>query len=69
VMATLAGESTVLLLIPDKSEAFGKIAKSAGNLASTKVLNANYLNIRDLLGYDKIVVPVEALEIIRSYLG
>ncbi len=69
VMETLAGENSVLLLVPDKSESYVKVAKSAGNLATTKVLHASYLNVRDLLGYDKIVVPVEALEVIRSYLG
>jgi len=65
----LAGGATVLLLIPDKSEQFASVAKSAGNLASTKVLNASYLNVRDLLSFEKIVVPVEALENISSYLG
>jgi large subunit ribosomal protein L4 len=39
------------------------------NLASVKTLMANYLNIRDLLGYKKVVMPVAALEVIESYLG
>jgi large subunit ribosomal protein L4 len=69
VIETLAGDNSVLLLIPDKSEAFVKLAKSTSNLASAKVLHASYLNVRDLLGFDKIVVPVEALDVIRSYLG
>ena len=65
----LTGNASVLLLIPDKSERFEMVAKSASNLAQAKVLHANYLNIRDLLGYDKLVVPVEALDVIRAYLG
>lgn len=65
----LAGSATVLVLIPDKSPAFASVAKSTFNLADAKPLHANYLNIRDLLGYDKVVVPVEALDVIRAYLG
>jgi ribosomal protein L4 len=30
---------------------------------------ASYLNIRDLLGYDKIVLPLSALEQINGHLG
>jgi large subunit ribosomal protein L4 len=65
----LAGDSSVLLLVPDSNGAFANVARSAGNLSTTRVLNANYLNVRDLLGHDKIVLPVEALEVIRGYLG
>lgn len=63
------GEATALVLIPEKSPAFVAVAKSASNIASAKPLHANYLNIRDLLGYDKVVIPVEALDVIQSYLG
>jgi hypothetical protein len=34
-----------------------------------KTLRASYLNIRDLLGFEKIVMPLAALEIIDGYLG
>jgi large subunit ribosomal protein L4 len=68
-MQNLAGEGSVLLLLPETKGAFHAVAKSAGNLASTKVLHAKYLNVRDLLGYDKIVLPVEALDVISGYLG
>jgi hypothetical protein len=30
---------------------------------------ANYLNIRDLLGYKQVVIPVAALDVIEGYLG
>ena len=32
------------------------------NLPHAKLLMANYVNIRDLLGYDKLVMPLKALE-------
>jgi large subunit ribosomal protein L4 len=43
--------------------------RSAVNLASTKVLLASYLNIRDLLGYDKLVLPLKALDVLMTHLG
>lgn len=63
------GDATALVLIPGKTPEFVAVAKSASNIASAKPLNANYLNIRDLLGYDKVVIPVEALDVIQAYLG
>jgi hypothetical protein len=33
------------------------------------VLNANYLNIRDLMVFDKLIVPVSALDLIKANLG
>jgi large subunit ribosomal protein L4 len=65
----LVGEASVLVLIPEKTPGFVSVAKSTSNLANAKPLHANYLNIRDLLGYDKIVIPIEALDVINSYLG
>jgi large subunit ribosomal protein L4 len=65
----LAGESRVLILIPDKSEANQNAIKSGNNLADHKLLLANYLNIRDLLQYEKVIIPLASLEVIKSYLG
>jgi large subunit ribosomal protein L4 len=65
----LVGDASALILIPQKSQQYDLIERSAGNLPATKTLMANYLNIRDILGYDKVLMPVEALEVIESYLG
>jgi large subunit ribosomal protein L4 len=65
----LVGDATALVLIPEKSPEFVLVAKSTSNIAGAKPLHANYLNIRDLLGYDKVVIPVEALDVIHAYLG
>jgi large subunit ribosomal protein L4 len=59
------GQST-LVLLPAKNET---VENSVRNLANAKYLRANYLNIRDLLGYDMVVLPLGALEVIESYLG
>ncbi len=57
---------TVLVLLPAKNEA---VENSLRNLARAKYLRANYLNIRDLLGYDMVLLPLESLEVIEGYLG
>lgn len=65
----LAGESSVLLIIPEKNENYDMIHRAANNLPDLKLLMANYMNIRDLLSFDKVVIPLAALEVIESYLG
>ena len=64
-----AGEDSVLLIIPEKNENYDMIHRAANNLPDLKLLNANYMNIRDLLSFDKVVIPLAALEVIESYLG
>jgi large subunit ribosomal protein L4 len=65
----LVGEASVLILIPEKSENYQLVIRSTNNLPDAKTLMANYLNIRDLLGYDKLMMPVQALDVLASYLG
>jgi large subunit ribosomal protein L4 len=60
-----AGES-VLILLSEKDDA---VKRSVRNLPQVKTLLANYVNVRDLLKYDKVVIPVGALEIIEYILG
>jgi large subunit ribosomal protein L4 len=69
VLQSLVGDSSALILIPERSAAYDMVSQSARNLSGTKLLMANYLNIRDLLGYEKVILPVAALDVIESYLG
>ena len=64
----LVGQNSVLVLIPNKEE-HEDVLRAARNLPDAKVMLANYLNIRDLLVFDKLVMPVAALDVIQSYLG
>ena len=66
---TLVGEASVLILIPEKTADYDKVILSANNLPETKTLYASYLNIRDLLGYEKLIVPLQALDVLETYLG
>jgi large subunit ribosomal protein L4 len=65
----LVGDATALILIPEKNEAYALVERSANNLRAAKTLLASYLNIRDLLGFDKVVMPVQALDVLVSYLN
>jgi|APSaa5957512576_1039674.scaffolds.fasta_scaffold00058_3 large subunit ribosomal protein L4 len=68
-MDKLVGDNSALILLSEKSEQEEMVARSANNLPSVKTLLANYANIRDLLGYDKVVVSLKALDVLVSYLG
>lgn len=69
VVKVLVGEDRALILIPDKSEAYADAIRSGRNLADSKLLQANYLNVRDLMRYEKVIIPLASLEVIKSYLG
>lgn len=66
MLSNLTGGLSTLILIANADE---NIEKSARNLANVKTLRANYLNIRDLLGYRKIVMSLDALEVIQGALA
>jgi large subunit ribosomal protein L4 len=64
----LVGDSSVLILIPEK-DAYEGVIRSSNNLPDAKVLLANYLNIRDLLQFDKVVMPLSSVDKIAEQLG
>lgn len=65
-LARLAGDSKVLVLLADYNE---NVQRSVNNLPNARTLRASYLNIRDLLSYDKVIVPLDALDVIKSIWG
>jgi len=69
VLEAVAGDTSILLVIPENSPDYVSVKMACANLANVKTLLASYLNIRDLLGYENIVMPVAALDVIESYLG
>jgi len=64
----LVGQSTALVVIPEKSASYDVVVRSTNNIVSAKVLLAGYLNIRDLLTFEKIVLPMQALDVLNSTL-
>jgi large subunit ribosomal protein L4 len=62
----LVGPASVLILMAENDDVF---ELSARNIPQAKLLNARYLNVRDLMGFDRLIVPLNALDAIQSYLG
>jgi large subunit ribosomal protein L4 len=68
-LTRLVGESSALILLPTKDVNYDLVMRTANNLPEAKTLLANYVNIRDLFGYDKIVMPLAALDVLTAFLG
>lgn len=68
-VSNLVGKATALIVMPSKDDSYEAVMRSADNLPDTKVLLANYLNIRDLLGFDKVILPVKTLDVLVAHLG
>jgi large subunit ribosomal protein L4 len=59
------GGSAVVAL----SDHNGNVELASRNLPKVKVLLAGYLNVRDLLQYDRLVLPVDALDAVEAWLS
>jgi len=66
MLERLKVSDSALVLLPEKNET---IEKSARNLSNVKTLRTHYLNVRDLLGYDTVLIPLDSLDIIQAILG
>jgi large subunit ribosomal protein L4 len=65
----LVGESSALLLMPAKDAAYENVTRAGSNIPDAKILLASYLNIRDVLGYEKVILPLQTLDILSAHLG
>lgn len=63
---TLAGDGKTLVLLAERDE---NVQRGIRNLPHVRWLRANLLNIRDLLGHDKVIVPLDALDTIQLIWG
>jgi large subunit ribosomal protein L4 len=59
-------DSTALILLATEDTT---VARSASNLPYVKLLRAHYVNVRDLLTYDYLVLPQSALTVIEEILS
>lgn len=59
------GEST-LVLLPERDES---VERSIRNLPDVRYIRASYVNVRDLLAYERLLMPVSALDAIVDHLG
>lgn len=68
-LGNLVGTSTALVLMPTKDQNYDLVMRSAGNIESAKVLLASYLNVRDILNFEKVVLPVKTIDALVAHLG
>jgi large subunit ribosomal protein L4 len=66
ILEATAGSDNALVVLPEKDD---NVARSVHNLPNAHVILANYLNIRDLLKYDKVVMSLATLEVIEGIWG
>ncbi|MGD2039991.1 MAG: 50S ribosomal protein L4 [Anaerolineae bacterium] len=66
ILQNLGIESSALILLPQRDET---ILRSVRNIPQVRTLVAQYLNVRDLLKYDHILVPLASLDVIEGILG
>ena len=66
ILEGLGVGSSVLILLPQSDQV---ILRSVNNLPKVRTLVAQYLNVRDLLQYDHILMPLASLEVIEGILG
>ncbi|MEX2161483.1 MAG: 50S ribosomal protein L4 [Anaerolineales bacterium] len=68
-LTKLVGEGTALLVLPAKDDNYSKVQRAGRNLPVFKALLANYVNVRDLLTYDKLILPLDSIKAIESLLA
>lgn len=66
VLSNVTGSDNALVVLGNKNE---NVMRSVHNLPESHVILANYLNIRDLLQYDKVVITLDALDVITNIWG
>jgi large subunit ribosomal protein L4 len=65
----LVGDASALILMSVKDDAYQHTVRVGGNIPDAKILLAPYVNVRDVLTYGKIVMPVKALDVLAAQLG
>jgi large subunit ribosomal protein L4 len=66
MLKNVSAEGKALLLLPESNET---VELSTRNIPTAKTLRASYLNVRDILGADYVIMPVDALKVVESMLG
>jgi large subunit ribosomal protein L4 len=65
-LSKLDVKGSAVVLLAEKND---NVEKSIRNLANVRYLRAGYLNVRDLLGHDYVIVPKASLTEIERILG
>lgn len=66
LLETLVGEQSALVVVASAQDG---VRKSVSNLPNAHSILANNLNIRDLLKFDRVIMTLDALEVVKSIWG
>jgi large subunit ribosomal protein L4 len=55
--------------MPVKDQNYDNVMRSADNIESAKVLLASYLNVRDVLNFQKVILPLKTIDALVAHLG
>ncbi len=69
VLDKWVGDSSALLLLAEKDKEYDVAMRSSDNISNAKVLLAGYLNVRDILGFDKLIISMKTLDALTAHLG
>lgn len=65
-LAKIEAQRNILLVVSKKDD---MVARATNNLSDVQVVQANFLNVYDLLNADTIVISKKSLEIVHEWLG
>jgi len=64
----IAGSQHCLIVYPERDENYEKLVRAISNLPKATLILADYLNIRDLLGHEKVILVKAGLDRISKIL-
>jgi large subunit ribosomal protein L4 len=67
-MEKIAGSQHTLVVYPERDENYEVLARTIRNLPKADLILADYLNIRDLLGHEKVILVKAGLDRISKIL-
>jgi len=66
IIDALVGEMSALVLLPERNDV---VEAGIRNLPRAYSLRASYANVRDLLTYDRVIIPLAALDVLKGLLS
>jgi large subunit ribosomal protein L4 len=66
VLDNLGVDGKTVILLAERND---EVYRAVNNLPKVQTLRASYLNVRDALGADYVVMPLNSLAVIESILG
>ena len=66
LLSALPGSQRSTLIVIGPGEEQGVVHRAAGNLENVKVIRAGYVNVRDVLKHERLLLTTEAVETIQG---